>query len=151
MLKQGRNRNYPTTWILMLKVSKKKLARKVSHNLCMKQQIMRKIQQITLLGRDNVNLRGKYTLYLGLPRENLAFFICFLSELLKCRKYFSLSFNYHPIEAEFCHAHFMKIALAKVTDEVFIAKSSILSTQISLLQLILLDTAFWKVALTWFP
>lgn len=89
---------------------------------------MRNIKQITLLGGDNANLSGKYTLYLGLPRENLAFFICPLSELLKCRKHFSLSFNYHPIEAEFCHAHFMKIALAKVTDEIFIAKSSILST-----------------------
>lgn len=78
-------------------------------------------------------------------------FICPLSELLKHRKCLFCSFNYHPAKVEFCHAHSMKIALAKVTDDIFIAKSSILSTYISLVSLILLNTAFRKLALAWFP
>lgn len=57
---------------------------------------------------------------------------CSLSELLNLRNrlpsFFSLHYPWHP---GFCHARFKKIGLSKVTNEVFIARSSILILRFS--------------------
>lgn len=67
------------------------------------------------------------------PIEILLLSFCSLSELLhrflrKGRPPFSSL--HHPLQPGFCHIHFKEIALSKVTNDVFIAKSSILSTEI---------------------
>lgn len=81
------------------------------------------------------------------PAEILLLSFCYSSESLDLGKQTSFSSLPHPLQPGSHHAHFKETALPKVIDDVFIAKSSILSTEIWLMHLMTLDTACcfsWK-------
>lgn len=75
------------------------------------------------------NLCGKYTRDPEPLIENPASFIMTFVRIIKPYEVHSVPFPPFIIPCPWlCHAHFKEIAHLKVTDEVFIASSSILST-----------------------